>query len=333
MMKKNSIIVLASILVMGLSPLHAQRTIKIASGVPENTAWGQALNRMAAEWTQVTNREVTFQIFHNGVAGAELDVLRKLRLNEIQGAVFSTIGLSAIAQEIMTLSVPFLIRTDSELDAVLTNAKDDLERIMSSKGFQVLVWARAGWVRFFSKTPVLTPSDLTRIKLGTIQGQAELTQALRAMGYQTVPVNDTDIIIALNSGMIDAVYMSPLLAAGNQVFGVAKNMLSLNVAPIMGGLVMNQPGWRAIPERYRARILEISKQMEREMDLSIIALETEAIDTMKRYVLTVNDPNASQLQLWHNELERTIPGLLGTTFNRDLYNRLTTILRNYRSGR
>jgi TRAP-type C4-dicarboxylate transport system substrate-binding protein len=89
MMNKNSIFVLAIILVMWLSPLHAQRTIKIASGVPENTAWGQALNRMSAEWTQATNREVTFQIFHNGVVGAELDVLRKLRLNEIQGAVFT----------------------------------------------------------------------------------------------------------------------------------------------------------------------------------------------------------------------------------------------------
>jgi TRAP-type C4-dicarboxylate transport system substrate-binding protein len=98
----------------------------------------------------------------------------------------------------------------------------------------------------------------------------------------------------------------------------------------MGGLVMNQPGWRAIPERYRARILEISRRVEREMDLSIIALETEAIDTMKRYGLQVNTPSESQLQLWYTESDRAIPGLLGTTFNRDLYNRFNTILRNYR---
>jgi TRAP-type C4-dicarboxylate transport system substrate-binding protein len=130
--------------------------------------------------------------------------------------------------------------------------------------------------------------------------------------------------------MVDAFYLSPLLAAGNQVFGVARNMLDLNLAPIMGGLVMNQPGWRAIPERYRARILEISKRVEREMDLSIISLETEAINTMVRYGLQVNTPNASQIQLWYSEADRAIPGLLGTTFNRDLYNRFTTILRNHR---
>jgi TRAP-type C4-dicarboxylate transport system substrate-binding protein len=55
-MNKKVAFILAIILVMWLSPLHAQRTIRIASGVPENTAWGQALNRMAAEWIQVTNR-------------------------------------------------------------------------------------------------------------------------------------------------------------------------------------------------------------------------------------------------------------------------------------
>jgi TRAP-type C4-dicarboxylate transport system substrate-binding protein len=329
-MNKKIVYIVAVFLMLALAPLHAQRTIKIASNIPENTAWGQALNRLASEWTQATNREVTFQIFHNGVAGAEMDVLRKLRLNEIQGAVFSTTGLSAIAQEIMTVSVPFMIRTDNELDAVLDSAKDDLERIMSSKGFQVLAWARAGWVRFFTRTPVFTPADLGRLKLATMPGQAELTQALRAMGYNTIPVDDTEILIAINSGMVDAFYLSPLLAAGNQVFGVARNMLDLNVAPIMGGLVMNQPGWRAIPERYRARILEIAKRVEREMDLSIIALETEAIDTMRRYGLQINTPNASQVQLWYSESERAIPGLLGTTFNRDLYNRFTAILRNHR---
>jgi TRAP-type C4-dicarboxylate transport system substrate-binding protein len=274
---------------------------------------------------------VVFQIFHNGVAGAELDVVRKLRLNEVQGAVLSTAGLSAIAQEVMTLSVPFMIRTDDELSAVLDNAKEDLERIITSKGFQIMAWARAGWVRFFSKPAFYTPTELRRIKLGTMTGQAEITQAFRTMGYQMIPVDEPSILISLNSSMIDALYLSPLFVAGNQIFGVTRNMLNLNVAPIMGGLVMNQPGWRAIPERYRAGILEISKRIEREMDLSIIALEAESIDTMRRYGLQVNDPTPAQVQQWYDETERAIPGLLGTTFNRDLYNRFTAILRNYRS--
>jgi len=329
---KRIFIVMTIILTL-VTPVFAQRIIKIASMVPENTAWGGALNRLATEWTQATNGEVVFQIFHNGVAGSELDVLRKLRLNQIQGAVFSTVGLSAIAQEIMTISVPFMIRTDDELDIILDYAKDDLERLMNSKGFQVLAWARAGWVKVFTKTPIATPAELKRVKLGTIAGQAELMQAFRAMGYQMVPVDITDMVVSLNGGMIDAVYQSPLIIAGNQIFGVTRNMMDLNVAPIMGGLVLNQPAWRSIPERYRPKILEIAKTVEKEMDLSIIALENDAIDTMKRYGLTPIPLTQAQVQLWYDDAERAIPNLLGTTFNRNLYNRFSEILRNYRSGR
>jgi len=315
---------------MAGAPVFAQRIIKIASMVPENTAWGGALNRMAAEWTQACSGQVVFQIFHNGVAGAELDVLRKLKLNQIQGAVFSSVGLAAISQEVMTLSVPFMIRTDDELDVVLSSAKDDLERLMTSKGFQVLAWARAGWVRVFSKAPVHVPADLKRMKLGTIAGQNELMQAFKTMGYQMIPVDITEMVISLNNNMIEAVYQSPLIVAGNQVFGVTKNMMNLNVAPIMGGLVMNTPAWRSIPDRFKPAILEIGKKIEKEMDLSIIALEKEAIDTMKSYGLVINDLTPAQIQTWYDDSERAIPGLLGSTFNRDLYNRFNTILRNYR---
>ncbi|MCL2833818.1 MAG: TRAP transporter substrate-binding protein DctP [Treponema sp.] len=332
-MKKIKLLIILLILTAAAGTLYAQRVIKVASMVPENTPWGSALNKMAAEWTAACNGEVTFQIFHNGVAGSELDVLRKLKLNQIQAAVFSTVGMSAISQEIMTLSVPFLIRTDDELDIILANAKDDLEKLLAGKGFQVIAWARAGWVKVFSKTPVYTPAELKRIKLGTVAGQAELMQAFKSMGYQMIPVDITEIVTALNSGMIDAVYQSPLIVAGNQVFGITKNMMNVNVAPIMGGLIMNQPAWRSIPDKYKPKILEIAKTIEKEMDMSIISLEKDAINTMKSYGLTINDLTSDQLKVWYDETDKAMPSLLGTTFNRDLYNRFSEILKNYRSSR
>ena len=331
-MKQKFLLILPLLLAISL-PVHAQRTIKIASMVPENTPWGGALNRMAAEWTAACNREVVFQVFHNGVAGNELDVLRKLKLNQIQAAVFSTVGMSAISQEIMTISVPFMIRTDEELDIILDNAKSDLEKLMAGKGFQVIAWARAGWVKVFSKTPVYSPAELKRMKLGTVAGQAELMQAFKSMGYQMIPVDVTEIVIALNSGMVDAVYQSPLIVAGNQIFGITKNLMNLNVAPIMGGLIMNQPAWRSIPDKYKPKVLEIAKKIEKEMDLSIISLERDAVNTMKSYGLQINDLTPDQIKVWYDEAEKGVPGLLGTTFNRDLYNRFSDILRNYRSGR
>jgi TRAP-type C4-dicarboxylate transport system substrate-binding protein len=335
-MKKLFRPVLFCIILLGaVNPVFAQRriTIKLASLVPENTPWGSALNRMAREWSAATNGEVTLQIYHNGVAGGEQDVLRKLKQNQIQAAIFSSIGMSSIAPEIMTLSVPFLIRTNAELDMVLTNLKGDLEKKIDDAGFFPLAWARAGWVKVFSKNPVFVPADLKRMKLGTSADGMELMQAFKAMGYQMVPVETNDILIALNGGMIDAIYQSPIAVGSMQIFGVTKNMASINVAPFMGGMIVNRTAWRSVPDRYKPKLTEIAKRIEREMDTSIMQLEETAVSTMTGYGLRINQVNPEQAQLWYADVERALPTLLGTTFDRDLYGKINLLLRNYRNGR
>jgi TRAP-type C4-dicarboxylate transport system substrate-binding protein len=288
---------------------------------------------MAAEWAAATNGGVTLQIYHNGTAGSEPDVLRKLRLNQIQAGVFSSVGLNAITPEIITLSVPFLIRNDGELEAVLSNLKSDLEAKIDEKGFFTLAWARAGWVRIFSRTPVFVPGDLKKQTVGTDPGEEKLMQAFKAMGYkmEAVPINDN--LIALNSGKIDALYQSPIAVGGYQLFGIAKNMTNMNIAPFMGGIIMNRTAWRSIPDQYKPRLLEIAKRIEQDIDTSIFQLENEAVETMKKYGLTVNQVTRQQEQEWYADAARAIPSLLGTAFDRGIYEKINTILANYRNGR
>jgi TRAP-type C4-dicarboxylate transport system substrate-binding protein len=310
-------------------------TIKLASLVPENTPWGAALNRMARDWAAASNGEVELLIYHNGVAGGEADVLRKLKGNQIQAAILSSFGMNAITpgHEIMTLSCPFLIRDNAELDLVLDALKPELEATINKEGFFTLAWSKVGWVRFFSKAPVFVPADLKRQKLGTNEQEPALMDAFKAMGYQMVPVSMNQVLVYLSGGMIDAVYQSPVNVGGLQIFGVAKNMANINIAPFMGGIVMNQAGWRSIPDRYKPELLRIAKQLEAELDTSIQALEAEAIATMKNYGLVVNEISPAQERLWYEDVDRVIPSLLGSTFNREIYEKIEALLRTRRAGR
>jgi TRAP-type C4-dicarboxylate transport system substrate-binding protein len=335
-MKKNWFLAFALLFVLvSPGPLFAQRklTIRLASVAPENTPWGAALNRIAAEWARITNGEATLQVYHSGVAGSEADVLRKLKQNQIQAAVFSSLGMASIAREVMTLSVPFFIRTDDELEMVLANVKTELEKKIEDNGFHVLAWSRAGWVKVFSRSPVVVPDDLKKLKLGTSPDQEELMQTFKAMGYKMVPVEITDAVIALNSGMIDAVYQSPVYVGGFQLFGVAKNMMNLNVAPFMGGIVMNRVAWRAVPEKYKSALIEATHRIAAEIDTSTAQLETEAIRTMRGYGLAVNEVSGAQAGLWHADTDKAVPALLGTAFDRDLYNLINGLLKDYRAKR
>ena len=333
-MKKTTIMALLGLLLVS-GNLFAQRkiTIKMSSPIPESTPWGRYLNQIASDWKKITNGEVEIIIYHNSVAGSEKEVVRKLRMNQLQAAVLSTFGLYEISPEIMTLSCPFLLRDDEELNVVLNELKSDLEGKFNDKGYFTLAWARVGWVKFFSKAPIFTPDDLKKQKLGTNADQAELTQVFKTMGFRMVPVERNDILIALNSNMVDAVFQSPVAVGSAQIFGLAKNMASINVAPFLGAVIINQRTWRSIPDKYKPQLLESIRKHEQELDIAVTELENDMIKTMGNYGLKVNQLSPAQEQLWYDEIGQATPHLVGTLFDKGIYERIGIILRDYRSRR
>jgi TRAP-type C4-dicarboxylate transport system substrate-binding protein len=332
------LIVLCVIVFNAASPelLHAQRrrtiTINLASSLPRNSPWGRTLDRIAAEWIRATNGEVTLHVLHQ-YPGTEGDYLMKLRQDKIQAAIFTSIALNSIAPEIMALSIPLLIQTNDEMDAVLSEVRPILDTRIEQEGYVNLVWIKAGWVKIFSRSPVFTPDDLRKLKLGTSPDEQELLDAFRTMGFNMVPVSLGDVTQRLNSGLVDAVYQSPIAVSAYQLYRVAKNMSSINLAPFMGGVLMSRKAWASIPEKYRAVLQEICRKAGAEIEGSFQKGEEDAVFAMQQDGLSVNVPSPAQEQEWSQIIQQHIPDLVNrNVFNKEMYNRIQAILQNYRQG-
>jgi TRAP-type C4-dicarboxylate transport system substrate-binding protein len=255
-------------------------------------------------------------------------------MNALQAAVFTSFGLHKIVPEIMTLSIPMLIRNDEELATVFDALKPDLEARINSGNYFSMALVRGGWIKIFSKEPVFVPADLKRMKVGSDTNEPAMTAAFKSMGYQVVPVESNRTLIALNGGSIDAIYVSPIASAGMQFFGVAKNMSTVNIAPFLGGIVINRHTWELIPEQHREAILAITRRIGSEIETSLAQLESEAIGTMVRHGLVINDVNPRQAQEWYDDLEKSIPLLLDTsTFDRNSYEKIDGLVKTIRDGR
>jgi TRAP-type C4-dicarboxylate transport system substrate-binding protein len=336
-MKKNLFraVLLFLCLALPAENLFAQRklTIKLASIVPENTPWGAALNRMVSDWSRISEGQVELVVYHGGVRGEESAILQQLKSNAIQAAVFTSVGLNQISPEVMTLSMPLLIRNDAELNAVLGELKPELERHINDQDFYMLSWAKSGWIKIFSKTQVFEPAELKRLKLGAPPDMPSMIRAFSAMNYrlENLPINDT--LMALNSGKVDAIYSSPIYVAGLQIFTTAKYMMSINVAPIMGGIVMNkQREYRALTRlSYWPQLLASAQRIGREIDTSIGQLEDTAMKTMRGYGLVVSSISPDQEKLWYADVEEATPALLKSKiFDMALYDKINAILLRFR---
>jgi TRAP-type C4-dicarboxylate transport system substrate-binding protein len=119
-----------------------------------------------------------------------------------------------------------------------------------------------------------------------------------------------------------------------QYFGVAKNMTALNIAPFLGGIVMNRHTWEMIPEQYRPELQRITRRIGMEIEVSLAKLESDAIIAMTNHGLRINELDSRQEQEWYADLEKAIPALLETpTFDRSTYNKINALVKGRRDGR
>src|SRR2546425_7823026 len=136
--------------------MRAERPIdiRLATLLPGGSSYHRILLGMREKWRQAPGGGVNLTIYPNGAMGGEADMVRRMRVRELQAAVLSVVGLADIDDSVSALQyMPVMFRSLEEVDYVREKLRPMLEKRLSDKGFVVLFWADAGWIRFFSKRP------------------------------------------------------------------------------------------------------------------------------------------------------------------------------------
>ena len=140
-------------------------TIKLGSVAPANSPWDLALRGLAADWARISDGEIEVKIFPGGIAGNETDMIRKIRIGQLQAAAMTAIAFNEIYPGLLAIAQPMLVRTDDEMRYVLDELAPFFTEQLEARGFVPLMWAPIGWVKFFAPQPALTADDLRRYKL------------------------------------------------------------------------------------------------------------------------------------------------------------------------
>ena len=305
-------------------------TIRVGSVAPENSPWGRALNRMAAEWERISDGRLTVQVFPNAITGNEADMIRKMRIGQLQAVVLTTTALTAFSDQVLTLSMPLLIRSEEEYEHVFQHVREDIEAEIEEEGFHVLQWSMAGWLKIFTKDPIRHPDEMREVKLAASPEEMDLVRAYQLMGYQPIPISYQERLAALTNGMANGYLTVPILAAGFQWFALTPNMIDMNVGPSPGAVLMSDRAWRRLPPDIIDERLEVSDEIAAELSHDIKTLEQEAVDTMVNYGLSITTLSPEEEELWAQELAATYDVTLGLVFDEAMYHRVQGLLDEYR---
>ena len=285
-------VVLLTTAVAGLlstpTPAQAQaQVIKLATLVPEGSVWDKGLRDMGALWTSSTNGRVTLRVYPGGIAGDEPDLVRKMRIGQLQAAAITTAGLASIDPSFQLFNIPMFFDSYPELDAVLTKLTPVLKQRLEAKGFILLSWGHGGWVYFFSKTPVRNVEELKKTKMFAWAGDQPMIDRWKANGFQPVPLAATDILTGLQTGMIDSYPTTPLLGLTLQWYKQTPYMVGLGLAPLVGGLVVSKAAWNKLSEPARVKIAAGCMRLEQRLNADVPKQDTTAIAEMQKRGLKV----------------------------------------------
>ncbi len=299
-------------------PAGGRTLIKMASLVPDSSVWGKMLKDMGAEWQEATGGEVTLRLYGGGVAGNESDVVRKMRIGQLHAAALSVSGLTDIDKGFEIFEIPMFFDSYDELFHVIEKARPELEKRLEAKGYVLLHWGHGGWVHIFSKQPVASVADLRKLKIFSLADNEAMLKLWRQNGFQPVSLAATDMLTGLQTGMIEAVPTTPLVALSLQWFRHTPYMQDLGLAPLIGATVVTRRVWNKISPEDQRELKAAAKKIEKRLMAEIPDQDQRAIEAMKKRDMNVVEVTAEQEKEWRKTAEDFIELKLESIEAKDL---------------
>lgn len=315
--------------------------LKIASLAPPRSPWDIQLKELAQKWYEITNGAVTVTFYDATSLGGEKSVLQKLnpprpgQKPPLDGAVLSSVGLNEMAPDvhIYTLSIPFLIQNQGELDRVLDEFGDELLAEFDAKGFTVVAWTNVGWLSFYTKDPYNNLQSLSKIKIASAGLDSPvLGETFRAAGLSVEDIQSSKILQSLKSSSgvrgFSAVHMYAY------VTGFYKNInyaMNTKMCPVMAGLVISNSSWERIPEKYKPEMIAAVEEIKQRLNDSLDESDALYVSRMEQEGVTMINPTPEELSAWERdfskaveEVNKKVPG----AFDMDLYGKIKALLRD-----
>jgi len=305
--------------------------IKVATIAPEGSTWINVLREYDAQIRKESNGRLGFKIYAGGVAGDEIDVLKKIRIGQYHAGGFTGVGIGEIAPNLRVLDSPFLFKSYDEVDYIYQKFNDEFEKEIEKGGFVLLGWAEVGFVYTFTKTPIYGIEDLRKIKMWAWQGDPIAEVAYKVIGITPVQLSVTEVLTSLQTGLIDGVYASPLAILATQWFTKIKYMHNVPLTDASGALLISKKYFDSLPKELQEILLRNGKKYMRKLVELSRQENQKAVETLKKNGIIITEPPSKKLLEEYDEIgKKARKMLVGKLFTEEWLNKIEKALEEYR---
>ncbi|MBM4197150.1 MAG: C4-dicarboxylate ABC transporter [Gammaproteobacteria bacterium] len=214
-MKFAASLFFASFLVFGTAA-GGPVELKIATVVPEGSAWMKEMRAAAADVKARSGGRVAVKLYGGGVMGNDRQVLRKIRIGQLHGGAFTANSLAEKYPDIALYGLPMIFASQAEVDYVRERMDATLAAGLEKAGFVSFGIAGGGFARILAGKPVTVTADMGGLKIWVPEGDRISTAAMLALRLAPVSLPVTDVLTGLQTGLIDVIAAPPAAAIALQ---------------------------------------------------------------------------------------------------------------------
>jgi TRAP-type C4-dicarboxylate transport system substrate-binding protein len=306
--------------------------LKIATLAPEGSAWIQTFEDLNVELKKKTNDAVELKVYPGGVLGDEKDMIRKMYVGQIQGAVLTSAGLSGIFGEMDVFQIPFLFKSYEEVDYVLEKMDAFFKKGFADKGYVLPAWSEGGFVRLMSTVPIASLDDLKKAKVWTWEDAPMAKAIFDEAGISAIPLSLPDVLVGLQTGLVEVVYAPPTGAISLQWFTKIKYMTDVPLIYLVGGILLKKKEFEKLLPAHQKTFMELCPKYMNQLKLVIRKENQEAIQVMVKHGVKIIRPSADQVEGFKKVAQKAMERQTGKSFSKKVRDEVIAYLQEYRKA-
>jgi TRAP-type C4-dicarboxylate transport system substrate-binding protein len=269
--------------------------VKMGALPPEGTSWADVGHTAGKQMLAASGGRLKVVWYLGAVMGDEPDMVRKIHLGQLQGGVFTLLGLGKLVPETKVLELPCLFSDYDEVDYVLKRVTPAFVKIFNERGVVFLGWVEVGFGRIFSKNPVRNFEDMKQQKLWLWSGDPVQEEFFKLIGVtKGVPLQFQEVLPSLKTGMIDSFLNSFYGTAAFQWYTHVKYVNSMPIMYTPGAVVVDKKFYESMPEDLRNIFSETLRKNIPGLIPMIRRDEAKALEGLKKSGVEVIEPSQSE---------------------------------------
>ncbi len=323
--------IITSMVMVSITPAAAKPVvIKLATLAPEGSSWIETFNSINAEIQQKTDGQVRCKFYAGGVLGDEKDMLRKMHIGQIHAAALTSAGLSAIFSEMDVFQIPFLFESHKEVDFVLSQMDAFFRQGFDKNNHILLGWSEAGFVRLMSTKPVATIADLRKVKVWTWEDAPMTRMIFEEARVSAIPLSVPDVLVGLQTGLVDVVYAPPSGAISLQWFTKTRYITDVKLIYLIGGVIIKKKAFNKIAPAHQKIVIDVWQRQMKRLKQIIRKENQQAMQVMVNQGIKIITPTPDQVAEFKKVSAKAIQRLEGQTFSQKILDEVTAAIETYR---